>query len=38
MGGDNATYGDAFMRAQFDGIHSGYHVKTETSASSRRRP
>jgi hypothetical protein len=27
MGGDNATYGDAFMRAQFDGIHSGYHVK-----------
>jgi len=27
MGGDNAQYGDAFMRAQFDGIHSGYHVK-----------
>src|ERR1044072_227183 len=24
MGGDNAQYGDAFMRAQFDGIRSGY--------------
>jgi len=29
MGGDNADYGDAFMRAQFDGIRSGYHVKTK---------
>src|SRR3954447_8782131 len=29
MGGDNADYGDAFMRAQFDGIRSGYHVRTQ---------
>jgi hypothetical protein len=26
MGGDNAQYGDAFMRAQFGLIHAGYHV------------
>ena len=28
MGGDVAQYGDAFMRAQFDKIHTGYHVTT----------
>ena len=28
MGGDVAQYGDAFMRAQFDKIHTGYHVNT----------
>src|SRR5436190_21900 len=28
MGGDLAQYGDAFMRAQFDKIHTGYHVLT----------
>jgi hypothetical protein len=28
MGGDYAQYGDAFMRAQFDKIHTGYHVLT----------
>jgi hypothetical protein len=27
MGGDTAQYGDAFMRAQFDRIGSGYHVR-----------
>jgi hypothetical protein len=27
MGGDVAQYGDAFMRAQFDKIKTGYHVK-----------
>jgi hypothetical protein len=27
MGGDTAQYGDAFMRAQFDKIGSGYHVR-----------
>jgi hypothetical protein len=26
VGGDIAQYGDAFMRAQFDKIHTGYHV------------
>ncbi len=26
MGGDTAQYGDAFMRAQFDKIRTGYHV------------
>jgi hypothetical protein len=29
MGGDNAQYGDAFMRAQFNKIGSGYHVKLD---------
>jgi hypothetical protein len=29
MGGDNAQYGDAFMRAQFDKINTGYHVKLD---------
>jgi hypothetical protein len=29
LGGDNAQYGDAFMRAQFGGINSGYHVKLQ---------
>jgi hypothetical protein len=29
LGGDNAQYGDAFMRAQFDRIRSGYHVKMQ---------
>jgi hypothetical protein len=32
MGGDEAQYGDAFMRAQFDRIHSGYHVKLDNVA------
>lgn len=29
MGGDNAQYGDAFMRAQFGKIGTGYHVKLD---------
>jgi hypothetical protein len=29
MGGDNARYGDAFMRSQFDQIGTGYHVKLQ---------
>ena len=29
LGGDNAQYGDAFMRAQFGQIRSGYHVKMQ---------
>ena len=32
MGGDNAQYGDAFMRAQFDRIRTGYHVKLDNVA------
>jgi hypothetical protein len=32
MGGDNTQYGDAFMRAQFDGIRSGYHVRLQNIA------
>ena len=37
MGGDNTQYGDAFMRAQFGQIRSGYHVGSRTSASRPRR-
>jgi hypothetical protein len=29
MGGDNAQYGDAFMRAQFGKIGTGYHVRLD---------
>jgi hypothetical protein len=29
MGGDNTQYGDAFMRAQFGQLHSGYHVRIQ---------
>ena len=32
MGGDTAQYGDAFMRAQFGKIGSGYHVRLANDA------
>jgi hypothetical protein len=35
MGGDNAQYGDAFMRAQFDKIRTGYHVKLDNVGVAR---
>ncbi len=31
LGGDNAQYGDAFMRAQFGKIGTSYHVRLSTS-------
>jgi hypothetical protein len=32
MGGDTAQYGDAFMRAQFNKIGTGYHVRLANDA------